>query len=190
MDKQNLIIFKFKSLFKILNELVDNSNFNISEVSSKELLDKKLNESPNCLVISQSKIDNLNNLLILNNLPIKFMKLLEKINIEFIKLQFNKKSDLKIGNYQINLNSREILSKNVKLSLTEKEIDIIIYLSKSNIEVSIEKLQFEVWGHNSKLETHTVETHIYRLRKKILKTFNDDNFIMSQPNGYAINLKN
>ena len=189
MDKQNLIIFKFKSLFKILNELLDNLNFNILEVSSEEILNKRLNEFSNCLIISKSKIDNLNNLLILNNLPIKFTKLLEKINIEFIKLQFNKKSDFKIGNYQINLNSREILNKNIKLSLTEKEIDIIIYLSKSDMNVSVEKLQFEVWGHNSKLETHTVETHIYRLRKKILKTFNDNNFIKSQQNGYAINLK-
>ena len=76
-----------------------------------------------------------------------------------------------------------------KLKLTEKEISSIIYLFKSTSSVNILELQTKVWGYQSKLETHTVETHIYRLRKKILKTFKDDDFIISNKNGYEIKKK-
>jgi len=48
-------------------------------------------------------------------------------------------------------------------------------------------LQLSVWGYSSDLETHTVETHIYRLRKKMSLTFKDENFITHNKNGYAIN---
>ena len=75
---------------------------------------------------------------------------------------------------------------NTKLKLTEKEINTIIYLSKSKNPVSVDELQEKVWSYQSDIETHTVETHIYRLRKKILKTFNDNNFIVSKKNGYQI----
>ena len=75
---------------------------------------------------------------------------------------------------------------NLKLKLTEKEISTIIYLSKSTKPVSIDELQENVWSYQSDIETHTVETHIYRLRKKILDTFNDKNFIISEKNGYQI----
>jgi len=103
-----------------------------------------------------------------------------------MKTQYNDKSELKIKQYKIDLNSRELIEKNSKLKLTEKETNIIVYLSQSNNSVSVDQLQFDVWGYRSKLETHTVETHIYRLRKKILKTFNDNEFIISKKNGYQI----
>ena len=79
-----------------------------------------------------------------------------------------------------------MLSKNLKLKLTEKEINTITYLSKSDKPVSVDELQEKVWSYQSDIETHTVETHIYRLRKKILNTFNDNNFITSEKNGYQI----
>ena len=72
---------------------------------------------------------------------------------------------MNIGNYKINLNSREMSFKDLTLKLTEKESKVILFLSKSNKPVNVDQLQSEVWGFNSKLETHTVETHIYRLRK-------------------------
>ena len=72
------------------------------------------------------------------------------------------------------------------LSLTEKETEIIIFLSNSDKPKSIQELQTEVWGYKSKLETHTVETHVYRLRKKIHKFFQDDNFIISSKMGYQL----
>ena len=79
-----------------------------------------------------------------------------------------------------------MFKKNVKLKLTEREINTIIYLSKSNKPVSVDQLQEKVWDYQSDTETHTVETHIYRLRKKILNIFNDKEFIDSKKNGYQI----
>ena len=112
--------------------------------------------------------------------------ILEKINIEFLKLQFNSQSKVKVNDYIIDLNSREMFKKDYKLKLTEKEINTITYLSKSDKPVSIDELQEKVWSYQSDIETHTVETHIYRLRKKILNTFNDKDFIISEKNGYQI----
>ena len=126
------------------------------------------------------------NQFVLDNLPINIFKLVEKINIEFLKLQFNSQSEVKVKNYNIDLNSREMLINNNKLKLTEKEINTITYLSKSDKPVSIDELQEKVWSYQSDIETHTVETHIYRLRKKILNTFNDKDFIISEKNGYQI----
>ena len=79
-----------------------------------------------------------------------------------------------------------MLKNNTRLKLTEKEINTVIYLSKLNKPVSIDELQEKVWRYQTDLETHTVETHIYRLRKKILDTFNDKEFIISKKNGYQI----
>ena len=79
-----------------------------------------------------------------------------------------------------------MLIKDNKLKLTEKEINTITYLSKSDKPVSIDELQEKVWSYQSDIETHTVETHIYRLRKKILNTFNDKDFLISEKNGYQI----
>jgi DNA-binding response OmpR family regulator len=93
---------------------------------------------------------------------------------------------LKINNYSINLNSRELILKNNKLKLTEKEINIIDYLFQSAKPVKVDQLQKKVWSYQSDIETHTVETHIYRLRRKILDTFNDNQFIISEKDGYQI----
>ena len=85
------------------------------------------------------------------------------------------------------MNSRSIRNNTESLKLTEREIQIIIFLNNSKEPQNIENLQRKVWGHNSSLETHTVETHIYRLRKKIKEIFNDDNFLLSKKDGYTIN---
>ena len=79
-----------------------------------------------------------------------------------------------------------MLINNTKLKLTEKEINTIIYLSKSNQPASINELQKKVWSYQPDMETHTVETHIYRLRKKISNIFKDEEFIISKKNGYQI----
>ena len=186
MSKQNLIIYKFTSLYYILKELSLDLNFNLIFVDSENSLNEEVNNLDNYLVLSKYRYPDIANQVVLDNLPINIFKLSEKINIEFLKLQFNNQSEVKINNYTIDLNSRQILTNNIKLKLTEKEINTIIYLSKVNEPVSIEELQEKVWGYQSDLETHTVETHIYRLRKKIIKTFNDNNFIISKKHGYQI----
>ena len=183
---QNLIIYKFTSLYHILEELSLDLNFNISFVDDVNSLNNKLKNHNNYLIISNKKYLDISNLFVIENIPINIFKLVEKINIEFLKLQFNSQSHVKVKNYIIDLNSREMSVNSTKIKLTEKEINTIIYLSKSNKPVSIDKLQEKVWSYQSDIETHTVETHIYRLRKKILNIFNDKEFIISEKNGYQI----
>ena len=117
---------------------------------------------------------------------LKLSKLIEKLNIEFLKRNFHSQSELKIQKYNLDINSRELIFKEKKIKLTEKESNIILYISNSIKPVSIQDLQLNVWGYHSDLETHTVETHIYRLRKKFLKIFDDKNFIVSKKDGYQI----
>ena len=186
MSAQNLIIYKFTSLFQILEELGSDLNFKITYADSEKSLKSKVNNLNNYLIISNKKYAITGNQFVLDNIPISIFKLVEKINIEFLKLQFNSQSEMKINNYTIDLNSREMKINNTKLKLTEKEINTINYLFKSNKPVSIDELQEKVWSYHSDIETHTVETHIYRLRKKILNTFNDNEFIVSKKNGYQI----
>tara|TARA_B100000902_G_scaffold337866_1_gene339045 strand:+ start:260 stop:826 length:567 start_codon:yes stop_codon:yes gene_type:complete len=184
VSTQNLIIYKFTSLYHILEEL--DLDLKIIYFNDENTLNDKIKKLDNYLIVSDKKYLNIANQFILEIVPINILKLLEKINIEFLKLQFNSQSEVKINNYLINLNSREMLINDNKLKLTEKEINIITYLSKSNKPVSIDELQEKVWSYQSDIETHTVETHIYRLRKKILKIFNDDKFIISKKDGYQI----
>jgi len=183
---QNLIIYKFSSLYHILDEIGLDLNFNIVFVDNENSLNEQVSNFNSYLVISNKKNLNISNQFVLDKVPINIFKLVEKINIEFLKIQFSSQSEVKVNNYIINLNSREILINNKKLKLTEKEINTIIHLSKSNKPVTINELQEKVWSYQSDIETHTVETHIYRLRKKILNTFNDNEFIISKKSGYQI----
>ena len=186
MSVQNLIIYKFTSLYHILEELSLDLNFKITFADSENSLNDIIKNQNNYLIISNKKYSDIGNEFVLENTPIKIFKLVEKINIEFLKLQFNSQSHIKVNKYTIDLNSREMLINDRKLKLTEKEINTITYLSKSNKPINIDELLEKVWSYQSNIETHTVETHIYRLRKKILNTFNDNEFIISKKNGYQI----
>jgi len=187
MNTHNLVIYELDELYKIFEEIKKDINFNFEKINKQELLNLKSNS--NCLVLTKKKIPELNNQIIFDKFPIPISKILEKINIEFIKKNFQEQSEILIGNYIFNINSREMSSNANKLKLTEKEINSIIYLLKANKPIKIRELQSNVWGYQSQLETHTVETHIYRLRKKISKVFKDENFILSKDDGYEINKK-
>jgi len=186
VSTQNLIIYKFNPLYHILDELSLDLNFKIFIANNENSLNDIIKNLNNYLIISNKEYLNSGKQYIIENFPINIFKLVEKINIEFLKIQFNTQSDFKIQNYTIDLNSREMILKTNKLKLTEKEINTIIYLSKSNKPVSVNELQESVWSYQSDIETHTVETHIYRLRKKILNSFKDNEFIISSKNGYQI----
>jgi|TARA_B100000768_G_scaffold148015_1_gene141799 hypothetical protein len=186
MNNQNLIIYQLPTLYQILKELDIDLNFNIVEVENEELLRNKIQDLKNYLVISKKKISRVDYQLIYNFKPIKILKLVENINVDLMKNNFSDQSKVNINNYIIDLNSREMLFKDFKLKLTEKEVNTIVYLSKKNKPVNIEELEKNVWQYQSDVETHTVETHIYRLRKKIFQTFKDQSFIISKKNGYEI----
>ena len=173
--KENLSFKLIK--FKNEDELIENSNLNLinslilSKVSHKLLLNNGISEK---------------NFLNLNDLPLPLFKLLELINIQLIKLKFNHQSKININDYELNLNSKFFSKDNLSLKLTEKEIEIILYLNHTKNKHDVSNLQKNIWRYSPDMETHTVETHIYRLRKKISNKFNDEKFILSHKNGYFI----
>ena len=191
MNKSHVIIYNQKSLFDILDEIKENLNFDLIQINSLEELEnfKKKNNFNNLIFLTNNKeFHNKTGLkeLIIEKKPYKLLKLIEKINIFLLKNKFAEQSKLKIKSFILDTNSRELIKGNFFLKLTQKETEIIIYLNSANKNSSIQDLQKNVWGHTSDLETHTVETHIYRLRKKILNKFQDDQFILSDNNGYKI----
>ena len=187
MNSKKIIINENKMLFKILDEIKDNFNFDLINIDSKTLKNLKLNKFFDLLVTFQDDENNDPSSLVIKKFPIKLEKLIQLINIQFLKNKFNLQSDIQVGKYKLNMNSREMIKGSDKLNLTEREINLIIFLFETDMPVRIDKLQKEVWDYNSELETHTVETHIYRLRKKIKDKFKDNNFILSFKDGYKIN---
>ena len=191
---QNVFIINFNSLYEILDEIKENLSFKIIKIKNEEDLRNNLDlDKIDFLVISKTDyklLQNNNitnqNLLEFNDLPLSLKKLLELINIKLIKLKFNHQSKITIKDYELNLNSKFLSKGNLKLKLTEKEIEIILYLNDKKIKHNVEDLQKNIWGYSANMETHTVETHIYRLRKKISDLFKDENFILSHKNGYFI----
>ena len=183
MNKQYLLIHNYPVLFNILNELKHTLQFEVKNLSENDL--KKKNYI-NDLIISTVNL-NIHNQVKIDKFPIEYGRLLDILNISFLKKKIEVQKDIKIGKYIFNYNSRRLTKSNKNVSLTEKETTIINFLRLSIKPVSIKNLQKKVWGYNTNLETHTVETHVYRLRKKIHKNLNDENFILSSKLGYYIN---
>ena len=198
MTKQFISIVEISPLHDILNEIRSIFSFKIhnfintkdfltkitstnSEISNSIIVSKKNNHE----LLSSEKIDT-NCLILVDDRPIKINQLLDKINIFLIKQKYNFQSQLIIKNYMLNLNSRTISTSKENLKLTEREIDVILFLMEKVLPQSVNSLQNEVWKYANTLETHTVETHIYRLRKKMKDKFNDNNFIVSSKEGYKI----
>ena len=191
---QNVFIINFNSLYEILDEIKENLSFTIIKIDNEEDFKEKfdlnrldylvISKTDHKLLLNNNITDK--NFLDFNNLPLSFKKLLELINIKLIKLKFNQQSKIIIKGYELNLNSKFFSKDNLKLKLTEKEIEIILYLNDKKIKHNVEDLQKNIWGYAANMETHTVETHIYRLRKKISDLFKDEKFILSDKNGYFI----
>ena len=191
---QNVFIINFNLLYEILDEIKENLSYKITKFENEEDFKKATDlDIINCLIISktsQKVLLNNNitykNILDFDNFPLPLKKLLELINIKLIKLRFNHQSKIIIKEYELNLNSKVLSKDNLSLKLTEKEIEIILYLNNTKIKHDVVDLQKNIWGYSANTETHTVETHIYRLRKKINDLFKDENFILSHKDGYFI----
>ena len=189
MGKKSLIIYKIPVLYNILNEIRENFKFNLYNFSEKYDFQKIDSEKfGNYIILTnyENKSKNKSNQLVFNNFPTNIFKIIDKVNVLFLKQKFQDQSQISIGKYKLDLNSRKLLNKEKSLKLTERETEIIIFLNNSKESQSVDNLQNKVWGHVSGLETHTVETHIYRLRKKLIETFDDDKFIISAKEGYKI----
>ena len=194
MIKQNVFIINFYTLYEILEEIKDNLSFNIVKFNKVEDFLKSPNLSSNDLLISQrSNLNsflstgvNKDHILFFEDIPISINKIIELINIQLIKLRFDHQSKVCIKQYELNLNSKFFSNGCTNIKLTEKEIEIILYLNDTKKKHDVLDLQKNIWKYSEEIETHTVETHIYRLRKKISNKFNDENFILSDKNGYFI----
>ena len=191
---QNVFIINFNSLYEILDEIKENLFFKIIKLENENSIKNNSDlDIINSLIISKidhklllNKVITDKNLLNFNNLPISLNKLLELINIKLMKLKFNYQTKININDYELNLNSKFLSKNSLSLKLTEKETEIILYLHETKKNCDVEDLKKNIWRYSAGMETHTVETHIYRLRKKILKNFDDKNFIVSQKDGYQI----
>ena len=185
MNSRILIIYEYQILYQVLNEISESLNCEIIQSNNKDFRKLIFDPKKNYLIISEKKIKGVKNSLILDNLPIKFEKLIEIINIKFLKNKFLDQSHIQIGKYNLDLNSRKISLANKSLNLTERETNLIIFI-KDKKNVTVKELQKKVWDYSPDLDTHTVETHIYRLRKKMKETFGNESFILNTSNGYSI----
>ena len=198
MIKQNINIVNYQTLYNILEEIKTYLSFNIfnyfdekeflKHLETNEIDIKKslfLVKKKDKFFYKNLKI-NKNQIFEIPDLPINLYSLIEKINIQLIKQRYNYQSKVFLKNYVLDINSREIIKENKRLKLTEREIDTILFLGNKTKPQNIKTLLREVWDYMPDVETHTVETHIYRLRKKIADTFNDNDFILSHDDGYLI----
>ena len=197
MTKPFVSIVEFSTLHDVLAEIKSLFSFHIFNfINTKDFLHQRNNNNLNVLssIIISKKSNNFllsskainSKDLILIDAPIRIDQLIDKINIFLIKKKYEFQSQLNIKNYIVNLNTKTISNNLNSLKLTEREIDIILFLKEKDLPQSVITLQSEVWNYSAKLETHTVETHIYRLRKKIKNQFNDEDFILSFKDGYII----
>ena len=191
---QKVFIVNFNSLYEILDEIKENLSFKIVKLENEiDLINNSDLDIMDFLIISKNNhkllLDNKiteKNILNLNDLPLVLTKLLQLVNIRLMKLKFNHQSKINISGYELNMNSKFFSKNDLNLKLTEKEIEIILYLYNTKTKHDVVDLQKHIWCYSENMETHTVETHIYRLRKKISDLFKDENFILSHKNGYFI----
>ncbi len=187
---KKLIILRYKELFSILEEIKENFEFKLEFYEKEKELEKMDNDNlSDYLVLTKKKLSTVKKQIIIDKFPIKINELTQTLNINFLKSKFTEQSKIDLGRYYLDLNSRKLNQNDKQLELTEKESSILIFLKQSKDPVKIQKLQEKVWGYNSELETHTVETHVYRLRKKINDKLCDNEFIISDKNGYFLNEK-
>ena len=183
MSNSKIYIYNYDKLYDILSEVSQELKLNFINIKKGQT---NLISGYDSCILSKEKIINKNNYILLKNTPIKINKLYELINVKLISKKFNLQSKLKIGKYLLDVNSRIISKDNNNLKLTEKEIKIINFLKDQKKNVTIKELQINVWKYNKDLETHTVETHIHRLKKKFKNIFDDNSFITSTKTGYKI----
>tara|TARA_B100000315_G_C14393536_1_gene503145 strand:- start:10 stop:648 length:639 start_codon:yes stop_codon:yes gene_type:complete len=164
-----VIFFMIKSSKKDCKELI---KYNFPLIVIKKSLTKKNNLTGEFIVSL--------------TMPFSILYLEKKIISLLARYEFNKRSLINLHDYTVDKNERKIKKKNLELRLTEKEINFLILFSQSDKPVTRNFILKNVWNYSSGTDTHTVETHIHRLRKKILEKFGDNNFIKNNNEGYYI----
>ena len=214
MNQITISIFGNKVFHEILMEMNYFSEFKIEFYSSfKDFYEKNLSTSqiiifflnkenissinslksinfPKIIVQSNSKLNRFDTEKFVDIekiiLPIKISDFYNRVKTLLSKYEFQKSSVIKLGDYIIDKNERKIKKNNMELKLTEKEINFLVLFTLHDKPLDKEFFLKSAWNYSSKSDTHTVETHIHRLRKKILKKFKDENFIKNDAKGYYI----
>ena len=196
MFNQKLYIINLPNFYDIISELQEQIGYEVSKFDSKEIFfDKYKKESifiENSILVVHEKeynffVKDINEHQIIKFIPpVNIFTFTENLNVRFIQKKYQDQSNINVKGFFLDINSRELKKGKSCLKLTERETDMILFLNNSKKPVNIETLEKEIWQHSSELETHTVETHIYRLRKKIKAEFGNDDLIKSNKNGYTI----
>lgn len=201
MHKLNVLILGPASFISTLNELRPflkfnalfeniNANYNIILFHTDALKDKKQKEliesNDNIKICAREKnniIENCDNYL---NLPVTLKEINFIVENLAAKKKFNKNSFIEIKSYLLNKNEKKFSKSENFIILTEKEIQLLELFLNNNKPISKDKILSSVWNYSTDADTHTVETHIYRLRKKIADKFMDNNFINNNKDGYYL----
>ena len=156
--------------------------FHIDALNDKE--NKKYIENTNSLKICVGKrTDNFDASL---ELPTSLKEINSIVESTFAKKKFSKNSSIVIKSYVLNKNEKKLSKLDNFIILTEKEVQLLELLLNSKKALSKDNILSSVWNYSSETDTHTVETHIYRLRKKITDKFMDENFILNNKDGYYL----
>ena len=196
MVNQKLYIINLSNFYDIVSELKEHIGYEISKFDNKEIFlgeynSKSISTKNSILVVHEKEYNffakNINEDQIIKfKPPVNIFKFIENLNVKFIQKRYQDQSNVIVKDFSLDINSRELKKDKLCLKLTERETDMILYLNNSKKPVNVETLEKEIWQHSSDLETHTVETHIYRLRKKIKSEFGNDDLIKSDKDGYII----
>ena len=196
MVNQKLYIINLSNFYDIISEIKEHIGYEISKFDNKETFFDKfksqnISEKNSILIVHEKEynffIQNINEDQIIKfKPPVNIFTFIENLNVRFIQKKYQDQSSVNVKEFFLDINSRELKKGKSSLKLTERETDMILFLNNSKKPVNVETLEKEIWQYSSELETHTVETHIYRLRKKIKAEFGNDNLIKSNKNGYTI----
>ena len=189
IELKNYLSFNLKTVddIKDIDPIENYQGIIIHEdaLKDKKLIDIIKNETINKIVFHNTKKVNVDQNIEKLALPTSVEQINKIVLNNIIKKKFKINSSLKIKNYKLDKNSRRLIKNDISLELTEKEIELIELLNKKSFTKKKEILS-TIWKYSSDADTHTVETHIYRLRKKIKEIFDDEIFIKSEKKGYTI----
>ena len=204
MDKFSISIFDNKTFFQIIKEIKLFSEYKINHYEDLDLCIKDAEKGKHVVVFFTNSLDkikkyNFPSILIVKSLgetnkllngelkiPFSIFNFEKKIISIIAKSEFKKNSLINLKGYTIDKNERKIKKNNLELQLSEKEVNFLILFSESKDPIKRNLVLKKVWNYSHETETHTVETHIHRLRKKILDKFKDNNFIKNNKKGYYI----
>jgi DNA-binding response OmpR family regulator len=174
---ENIILDTFDVLFVHQDFLQQNTAKNLLRKSNNIKILITHSNNPN------SGYDDFNDIL---QMPVSVKDINQIVENSIIKKSFNKNSSIKIKSYILNKNEKKLYRDADFILLTEKEIQLLEIFLRNKRPVNKDKILNEVWKYVSDVDTHTVETHIYRLRKKIKNKFFDDDFILNYNEGYSL----